>query len=75
MIFGRKLAITTVKPKKNPDGSQPVIEELMTLDEIADLARSTLVGTVADIAGIVVLSAGALAVIKMTTHVVKTVYR
>lgn len=67
-MFGRRLAVTTVKAKRNPDD---ISADTMDFEEIADLSRDTISGTAEDLAKVVVLTATALTALRITEHVVK----
>lgn len=71
-MFGRRLAVTTVKATKNAENTDG---ELMTLEEIADLSRQTIVGTAIGVGSVIIGTATALTCLRITEAVIKSYFR
>lgn len=71
-MFGRRVAVTLVKPrKKNENNTELVAEETATFAEIAETA----VELAAGLGAVVLFTSAGLAGVRIVEHIVKTVYR
>lgn len=71
-MFGRRFALTTVKAKKSDEDTTT---DTMTIEEIANLTRETIVTTVAGVSVVIVAATGALTIMRIAEHYVKYYYR
>lgn len=71
-LLGRKLAVTTVKAKKHAEDPDA---ETMTLEEIADLSRRTIVGTAIGVGSVTIAVATAITCLRITEIVAKSYFR